>query len=193
MKVVNFEQDVFDHFLEKTLKNWKSDSSKILILGIKEGGLPLAENVFQLLNKSGNKVDLKFIKCQRPSTSLKKKSDFRKSLIRSIFKITPFFVLDYLRNVEHDQLTKKAIDYDREIILDETIDFNSYDKILIVDDAVDSGVTLKKVTEYVQDLIENKSVVKSLAVVVTNEKSVLKPDFFLYENVLIRFPWSLDG
>ena len=193
MKVINFEQKNFDDFLENTLKDWKNDSSKILVLGIKEGGVYLAENVFQVLRNSANQVDLKFIKCQRPSTSVKKKNEFRKAFIQTIFKISPVIILDLLRNVEHYFLTKKSIEYNREIILDEIINFNLYDKIVIVDDAVDSGVTLQKVNDYVQSLVVNTTEVKSLAVVITSNNAIVTPDFYLYKDVLIRFPWSLDG
>lgn len=193
MKVINFEQKNFDDFLENTLKDWKNDSSKILVLGIKEGGVYLAENVFQVLRNSANQVDLKFIKCQRPSTSVKKKNEFRKAFIQTIFKISPIIILDLLRNVEHYFLTKKSIEYNREIILDEIINFNLYDKIVIVDDAVDSGVTLQKVNDYVQSLAVKTTKVKSLAVVITSNNAIVTPDFYLYKDVLIRFPWSLDG
>lgn len=193
MKVINFEQKNFDDFLENTLKDWKNDSSKILVLGIKEGGVYLAENVFQVLRNSANQVDLKFIKCQRPTTSVKKKNEFRKAFIQTIFKISPIIILDLLRNVEHYFLTKKSIEYNREIILDEIINFNLYDKIVIVDDAVDSGVTLQKVNDYVQSLAVKTTEVKSLAVVITSNNAIVTPDFYLYKDVLIRFPWSLDG
>lgn len=193
MKVINFEQKNFDDFLENTLKDWKNDSSKILVLGIKEGGVYLAENVFQVLRNSANQVDLKFIKCQRPTTSVKKKNEFRKAFIQTIFKISPIIILDLLRNVEHYFLTKKSIEYNREIILDEIINFNLYDKIVIVDDAVDSGVTLQKVNDYVQNLAVKTTEVKSLAVVITSNNAIVTPDFYLYKDVLIRFPWSLDG
>lgn len=193
MKVISFEQKTFDDFLENTLKDWKNDSSKILVLGIKEGGVYLAENVFQVLRNSANQVDLKFIKCQRPTTSFKKKNEFRKAFIQTIFKISPIIILDLLRNVEHYFLTKKSIEYNREIILDEIINFNLYDKIVIVDDAVDSGVTLQKVNDYVQSLAVKTTEVKSLAVVITSNNAIVTPDFYLYKDVLIRFPWSLDG
>lgn len=194
MKVVNFKRNEFESFLEISLKDWKIDSSKILILGIKEGGVHLAEDVYDFLTfESGNEVDLKFIKCQRPSTSLKKKSNLRKQVLEFMFKISPVFVLDILRNIEHYFLTSKEIEFNREVILEDEIDFNKYDKILIVDDAVDSGVTLVEVSKFVEQSNTINSLIKSLAVVVTSNNSIINPDYYLYKDVLIRFPWSLDG
>lgn len=193
MKVQQFEQKAFDDFLEISLKDWKVDSSKILVLGIKDGGVPPAERVFEVIKQTDNKVDLKFIKCQRPSTSIKKKNEFRKTLIKTVFKLSPVLILDLLRNLEHYLLTKKNIEVNRDIILEEVIDFKFYDKIIIVDDAVDSGVTLEKVNQYIENLVDKTTVVKSLAVVVTNKQAVVTPDYYLYKDVLIRFPWSLDG
>ena len=81
---------------------------------------------------------------------------------------------------------------DRELYLPENLQLDNYHKILIVDDAVDSGYTLKNV---VDKLEKNNSSAKiySLAVVVTDKNAVKIPDYYLYSDVLIRFPWSLDG
>ncbi|MBF0596608.1 phosphoribosyltransferase family protein [Faecalibacter rhinopitheci] len=194
MKVINFEQNAFNDFLAESLKELNNDSIKLLILGIKEGGSPLAINVYDFLKyNSKNQIELNFITCQRPSTYAKKNKKFLKYLIQNFFKILPLSVLDILRVMEFKILTNSNLDTARHIIVENEIDYNKYDKILIIDDAVDSGLTLKKVSDYIGTKKHESVAVESLAVVVTNENTMMMPDYFLYKNVLIRFPWSLDG
>lgn len=62
---------------------------------------------------------------------------------------------------------------------------------LIVDDAVDSGHTLAAVVDELRCRYPN-SVIMTAALTVTTGHPVMTPNFSLYKNVLIRFPWSSD-
>lgn len=192
MKVVNFDQEVFESFLHEELKDFLIENSSVLIIGIKEGGIPIAEMVKVNLEKiTSTQLDFITIKCQRPSTKSKKKSSILKYLLKNLFKVLPQFFLNKVRIYEHKFLMNNG-NQDRELYLPENLQLDNYHKILIVDDAVDSGYTLKNV---VDKLEKNNSSAKiySLAVVVTDKNAVKIPDYYLYSDVLIRFPWSLDG
>lgn len=63
--------------------------------------------------------------------------------------------------------------------------------ILVVDDAVDSGATMQAVVGAVKKANPAAHVVTA-AVVVTTKTPVVRPDFHLYDKVLIRFPWAHD-
>ena len=95
--------------------------------------------------------------------------------------------------MQHYYLMKNVQNSYREVIFSDKIDFSHYAKILIVDDAVDSGYTLKAVLDKVKENVKNESKIFSLAAVVTNKEACIWPDYTLYSDVLIRFPWSLDG
>ncbi|MDM1546507.1 hypothetical protein HX096_01360 [Empedobacter falsenii] len=192
MKVVNFNQKIFESFLHEELKDFLIENSSVLIIGIKEGGIPIAEMVkVNLENITSTQLDFVTIKCQRPSTKSKKRNSFIKSSLKNLFKILPQFFLNQVRIYEHKFLMNNG-NQDRELYLPENLQLDNYHKILIVDDAVDSGYTLKNV---VDKLEKNNSSAKiySLAVVVTDKNAVKIPDYYLYSDVLIRFPWSLDG
>ncbi|WP_291118918.1 phosphoribosyltransferase family protein [Empedobacter sp. UBA7248] len=192
MKVVNFNQKIFESFLHEELKDFLIENSSVLIIGIKEGGIPIAEMVKVSLEKiTSTQLDFITIKCQRPSTKSKKKSFIVKYLLKNLFKVLPQFFLNQVRIYEHKFLMNNG-NQDRELYLPENLQLDNYHKILIVDDAVDSGYTLKNV---VDKLEKNNSSAKiySLAVVVTDKNAVKIPDYYLYSDVLIRFPWSLDG
>ena len=194
MKVINFNQHVFEDFLDKNLSDFMIENDKLLILGIKEGGIPLAKIVVSYLeNKYSNSLDFETIICQRPSTKIKKSNQFKKSILKTLFQVTPQFILNRIRVLEHYYLMKNVQNSYREVIFSDKIDFSHYAKILIVDDAVDSGYTLKAVLDKVKENVKNESKIFSLAAVVTNKEACIWPDYTLYSDVLIRFPWSLDG
>lgn len=191
MKVINFDQKNFEDFLETQFNHLINKDDNCLLIGIKEGGMPLAQ--IALNNFQNKKINVKLIgvKCQRPSTKIKKKNQFTQSFIKCIFKITPVFFLNILRNVEYNILMNKQVDSSREVIISDTIDFSNYNKIFIIDDAVDSGYSLRSVINKIKEYTNAE--LYSLCVVVTNEKACILPDFYLHSNILIRFPWSLDG
>lgn len=195
MKVLDFKVDGFVDFLNKTFEGHLSSDKKILIIGIAEGGLPVAEIVLRFFEKrTNNTVGLEFIKIQRPST-LQKKENFKiKKTLKLAFSILPKFVLNYLRIVEHKKLSKRRLsDLVREIKYTSTVDFSLYNLILIVDDAVDSGITMKTAVNFVSEKINENISLQTLSVVVTQSEPVYMPDHFWFRDVLIRFPWSLDG
>lgn len=63
-------------------------------------------------------------------------------------------------------------------------------KILIVDDAVDTGKTLSSVLNLISDCIN----VKTAVLTVTMSNSDLHPDYCIYDNeMILRFPWARDA
>ena len=67
----------------------------------------------------------------------------------------------------------------------------SIKNILIVDDAIDTGKTMFIVKNNLkQKFPEAKIEIAVLAW--TIDSSIVKPDYYLYKNTLLRFPWSND-
>lgn len=196
LKVIDFNPHEFEAFLEKTFHDKDLISDKSLVLGIEEGGKPLAKMLHRFLSQKFEniEIDIDYVKCQRPSTKLKKRNPQTETILKSILKILPKKILNYWRIQEHQRLMKKQdLDSAREVIFDENILWNMYSKIWIVDDAVDSGTTLASVVEAVKSRVGECISIKTLVVVTTSHQAKIKPDFSLYQQVLVRFPWSLDG
>lgn len=191
MRVIDYNKGEVENFIRLSLHKWEIQSSKILILGIKEGGQYLAENVIEIAKElSSNSIDIQFVKCQRPTTAIKKNM----KIFREILNKLPVFLLNQLRVLEYYFLNNKyKKNYHRNIILDENIDFQQYEKIMIVDDAVDSGATLQKVYNFVKEKVSNNVDIKTLVVVSTSKTPIILPDYCLYKGVLLRFPWSMDS
>ncbi len=67
-------------------------------------------------------------------------------------------------------------------------------KILVVDDAVDSGYTLSHVLEAVKAVLPAGAEVRSAVITVTTDDPLVMPDFYLYnDKTLVRFPWAMDA
>jgi len=66
-------------------------------------------------------------------------------------------------------------------------------RVLVVDDAVDSGVTLATVLRLLRESSPPDTQFRSAVVTVTLAQPLAEPDFVLYRGVLCRFPWSFDA
>lgn len=162
------------------------------VIGIASGGVKLLKEL-QLENREKRlEVNLK-----RPSTKYKRDMGW--------IKFLPKIILDNLRRVESyfvEKKTKKSLhknsnyrDSDKlnNVIAQlESMKCNfSHSKILIVDDAIDSGMTMSVVQQAIL-LFDSTATVKTAVIVKTLKSQFFKPDFFLFNEVLIRFPWSKD-
>ncbi len=66
-------------------------------------------------------------------------------------------------------------------------------RILIVDDAVDSGATLLSVVEAVRKIVPEAEI-RTAVITVTPPDAVITPDWSLYrEGTIVRFPWAPDN
>lgn len=164
------------------------------IIGIESGGLYVAEKIFE-------GVPHLSIRLGRPSSGVKK--SVAGQLVSTLLRIMPRSVCDRLRIAEAKKLVARSRDKmkdpqsQRAAIREAAakVSFTNatrYQRILIVDDAVDSGLTLAGVLTAVSKALPNAEV-RTAVITITTEDPVLRPDFTLYDNqTLIRFPWSID-
>lgn len=195
LKVITLNNKKLAEEVERFASQYLRDNSvsSLYVIGIASAGVPIA-NIF--LNSVPETVDIEVgtIRCQRPSTELKKKSDLKARLVRFLFRVSPYILLDFLRIFEHVILSKRSKKMAVRNISDESMNwraFYSADRVLVIDDAIDSGESMKAVLDFLYAK-KFKGMIDSFAVVATQPSPVVKVDYVLYENVLIRFPWSLD-
>lgn len=168
MRVITLNPQQFAdacHRLEALARAFHPD----LILAIATGGTYVAREMFKDTPHTE-------VVCQRSTTRGKKQWLF--AIIRKL----PIFMRDWLRIAEAKFLTKRATST-VPLISD---DISWAKKILVVDDAVDSGNTMAAVC----DLLNGKEFATA-AITVTTDTPKVQPDFTLY-HTLIRFPWSKD-
>ena len=66
-------------------------------------------------------------------------------------------------------------------------------RILVADDAVDSGVTLQTVLQELREIACRGTELRSVAITQTLPDPHVAPNYVLWRETLCRFPWSLDA
>lgn len=172
----------------------QKDYSPDIVIGVLTGGGYVGRIVHYELNLLRHNILYKEIKLQRRSTKAKSKSH-----IGVILKHLPNFCLDVLRILEVELLELKAkfiepmrsgnvvFDGETEILLRQ-----GYKKILIVDDCIDTGMTLKTIKDSIQKRYGGTNEIKIAVITTAHRHPVINADFFLYNRVLVRFPWAFD-
>lgn len=165
-----------------------------VIIGIRTGGYELAA----LVKTSLPVAELLPVTCRRPGTEGKNKF----SIVKAMLCILPHFITDRLRIAEHIMLTQlrtvetimPSLDTQELAAIERCLaKYGASAKVLIIDDAVDRGATLKAVRNTINSIANPAAVIKMAAITVTTAAPLIEPDFSLYRYVLCRFPWSLDA
>lgn len=185
MKVLTMNDDMLARACQRlerlVLRNgWKPDA----VVGIARGGAVVAQRMFV-------GVPHAVADCHRQGTDVKD----RHPRLMAIVRRSPLWVRNGLRMLEslmlgarreHKVTEPRLSDGAAEALANAVF-------ILIVDDACDSGSTLRAVSEAVAKVCSAKVVIKSAVITTTTPRPVVNPDFSLYRNrTLIRFPWSKD-
>ncbi len=193
MKVITLVDEKFSQSCLLLSKKINQTYNPDLVIGILTGGGYVGRKIFNYLNDNKQKKYTE-IKIQRKNTAPKSKG-----LFKIILNYSPTFLLNWMRILESLYLEKKAQKNNPKrigtITISDEIDIflkESPKKILIVDDAIDSGATLNLLKEYLNMHYNNISI-KIAVITVTTPHPIIDADFYLYHNrVLVRFPWSND-
>jgi len=181
--IENYASSLYDYLVGRGVP-----LDDVVVLGVASGGVPIAEKVRDRLSLNGHSPHFREVVCRRPFTKVKKES-YLSSIFLSVLKAMPRFMLDLMRVVEHAVNSRKRT-VGREVVFSEA--FSDAETVIIVDDAVDSGYSLKRVFDEVKAMSSSNIIITS-AYVVTQENPVFHPDFVVLEKSLARFPWSLDA
>ena len=156
-----------------------------VVVGILNGGGFVLEEYKKTASPN---IELATVKLQRDST----KGIKRKSLLQKFLKASPNTLLDGLRLMENRRnLNRKQKEIQSDLDIKIKAKPEAVNTILILDDALDSGATIKSVMQSLQKQFLN-SEIETAVISWTNSKSIIAPDYYLFKNTLVRFPWSLD-
>lgn len=131
---------------------------------------------------------------QRKDTAKKEKGVRHK-----VLQILPYFILNWLRMAEmlYEDLKAKKSNPKREgkVELPDDVDKLLKEKkqnVLLVDDAIDTGTTLKLIHETLSNRYP-LATIKIAVITVTSNKPMIDADYYIYhDRTLVRFPWSND-
>ncbi len=196
MQVLTLNKDTFEEHATQLAKIVESDLPSDgfdAIIGVMRGGAIVCDAFCRHFPSSAYRLRTD-VMLQRPSTKRKN------GTIAKILKIFPLRVLDFMRIAESRVLSLKrswtskqppAVSLSEE--LSNILKGLKPPKILIIDDAIDSGTTIYAIRQTLQ--VANPEVdVKVAVITVTTTAPRIKADYALYRNqTLIRFPWSNDS
>lgn len=182
MKVITLDGQNFTHACRDLAREVAASGfAPAIIIGIRTGGEYVAREFAPFFPAS----QLAIIELQRPATSAK-------SLFRSLLASLPLPVLDFMRMAESRVLSLLPRRSVPRINLPASLASALPGSLLVVDDAADSGVTLRAVTDALRRERPDADI-RTAVLTVTTPLPAIRPDFALYRNrTLIRFPWSLD-
>ena len=114
-----------------------------------------------------------------------------KAKFQFILKFLPKLITNFLREIEikssvHD------IKKNRNVYV-EGIFPPKEKKILLVDDAIDSGHSMMSISDYLTTKGYNTKNIKIAVLTTTHKQSVCKPDYSLFEKTICAGPWSYDS
>ena len=119
-------------------------------------------------------------------------------LVSWILRLLPYSLSNNLRRIESEKARKSINMIDLDSLKQNVIEFafnvtakENIQNILILDDAIDTGKTMLVIKNNLKKLFPNAAI-KTAVVSWTIETSVVKPDYYLFKNTLVRFPWSKD-
>lgn len=183
MKVITLHPDAFERACRRLADDVRPFAPQ-LIIGILHGGGEVGRRVARCFPEA----EYVEVETHRPGKS-------RKASLKGLLRHMPAFLADMLRRIEmrrvqNRQPEERTVELpgDLAAILEKMPER----RILIVDDAVDSGATLKAVVGAVRRAAPQAGV-RSAVLTVTAQNPVEKPDYALWrDGSLIRFPWSFD-
>ncbi len=181
MRVITLDNARFESACRQ-LESACADHEPDLIVGIATGGVYVAERMF-------DGVPHVSILKQRRSTARKTAS------VSRLLRLLPVPVSNLMRMCESRLLSWRKPKPAAAVKLDEMTcrAVKASRRVLVVDDAVDSGVTLDAVLRGVA-AVEGEREIRSAVVTVTTSHPLVHPNYTLYNNhTLIRFPWSKDN
>ena len=162
-----------------------------LVIGVLNGGRYLIDNLKS--EKNYQSKLFKKIKLQRKGETLKEGLVFK-----CILRILPYKVLDKLRIYESKKAKEMLKRLDVVELSGEHFDFklSTIQKeliktILIVDDAIDTGRTMFVIKNNLGKIFPDANI-RVAVIAWTIETSIVQPDYYLFKNVLVRYPWSKD-
>ena len=161
-----------------------------IVVGIASGGDFVAECICRSITPHPRRFS---VSLHRPSSKTKK------GILASVLKHLPRPVCDLLRIAESRLLS--FTDRFRSPSLPQTAVpsaladavTSGLSRIMIVDDAVDSGHTLLAVAKMLRDIFPEANI-HTAALTVTRRNPLITPDYTLFPTrTIVRFPWAPDA
>lgn len=193
--LVTLQAAEFEQACADLMQLVEADYAPTVIVGIRTGGLTVAH---AMVVGASSQPPVLPLTCRRVTTGAKSSLP----LLRTILGNLPRPLVDTLRRAEHRFVTAGRVQRGRRqevdraeatAIAEHLATAPAPPRILVADDAVDSGTTLSTVIGLLGDVSPPGSEIRSAAITQTLDNPTTSPDYVLFRGTLCRFPWSFDA
>lgn len=127
--------------------------------------------------------------------TVREKGNGLKSQIAPLIGKLPLFVRNMLITIELKSGVHKKNDYRKVNMLDEIsqLEVTKINKILVVDDSIDTGNSILAVKDYISTIFRNAEIRVAGLNVWDMSKEKVFTDYALYKNTIIKAPMSKDS
>lgn len=179
-KILDLDIKHFSELCHNLEAKVQSDNfSPDIVIEIPRGGLRMRPYIY-------SDIDHDIVTLIRPEKGQLKR------MLKSIIKIAPRRLNNFLRILEAKWLVTRTKHMTTTEVLIPDLPINAK-RALIIDDAVDSGATLKAIVDKFADK-KPEIEIRTAVITVTGDNPSYKPDYYLFnDSSLIRTPWALDS
>ncbi len=132
-----------------------------------------------------------YLRCEMSGIATKRSGNGVKAGIKNILRYLPRFITHFLRRAEiHSNIHE--VKSERKIVIDYPLPCKKK-KILLIDDAIDTGNSIKAVIDYLINKGYSREQIKIAVITTTGKEVKYKADFSLFNQVICAFPWSYDS
>ena len=173
--------------IEEQRKDWANEIKKSyepdLIIYVAKAGYLIGREMNRVFD-----VPLVGISASREGNALKE-------FFGPIVSVMPNFIRNFLISVElksdtHSKNTERKIHMHEGL---EMLDKEKFHHILIVDDSIDTGHSMKQVVNVISSMFENAEIKIAGLNVWDKSQSIIDTDFALFKNTVIKTPMSKDS
>ncbi len=188
MKLITLNKEAFEKACVELIS--KIDIQPDMVVAILNGGGYVIDVVKK--KEAFELAQFESVKLQR-FEAIKNKPAFM-----FLLKHLPYAILNKLRAYESKKAQESIASLDKNQLTEYKIDLEintSLEKpirtILIIDDAIDTGRTLYVIKHNLLKLFP-EAIIKSAVISWTLESSIVKPDYYIFWGIMVRYPWSKD-
>lgn len=179
------------NYLELSEKSTREESKKLaqkiensftpeIVIFVAKGAYYIGDEIAKYFN-----VPLIEVKAERQKGKLKK-------IIAPLLKIIPSSIKKVLREFEvksntHNKNSERKVTFEEKDLKE----LLKYKRVLLVDDSIDTGNTIKQIVDYLKKY-ELEIKVAGINIFSMSEE-VVKIDYYNYRDTLLNGPWSNDS
>lgn len=180
MKYLELSEENTREESRKLVQKIKKDFIPEIVIFVAKGSYYIGDEIAKYFN-----IPLIEIRAERQKGKLKQ-------IVAPLLKIIPSSIKKILREFEVKSNTHKK-NSERKVSLEEKYlkELIKYKKVLLVDDSIDTGNTIKQIVDYLKKYnLEIK--IAGLNIFSLSEE-VIKIDYYNYKDTLLNGPWSNDS